>query len=114
VRSDNGGEFIAGEVKEALTAAGARPFYIDPGSPWQNGFVESFHGKLRDEFLDAETFRNIKEAQVCLEAHRRFYNEVRPHSSLRSLTPNQCRQKWQADQHTEREKAEKTDHKNGE
>ena len=94
LRSDNGGEFIASEVKEALITAGASPFYIDPGSPWQNGFVESFHGKLRDEFLDAETFRNLKEAQVCLEAHRRFYNEVRPHSSLRYLTPNQFRQQW--------------------
>lgn len=67
LRSDNGGEFIANAVKEALVAAGASPLYIDPGSPWQNGFVESFHGKLRDEFLEAETFLNIKEAQVCIE-----------------------------------------------
>lgn len=103
LRSDNGGEFIASEVKEALQAAGASPFYIDPGSPWQNGFVESFHGKLRDEFLDSETFLNIKEAQVCLEGHRRFYNEVRPHSAIRYLTPNEFRQKYQENQHAERE-----------
>ena len=114
LRSDNGGEFIANEVKEALTTAGASPFYIDPGSPWQNGFVESFHGKLRDEFLDAETFRNIGEAQVCLQGHRRFYNEVRPHSSLRYLTPNQFSKQWQANQQKETKKAENTDHKNDE
>ena len=112
LRSDNGGEFIASEVKEALTAAGAKPLYIDPGSPWQNGFVESFHGKLRDEFLEAETFRNLREAQVCLEGHRRFYNEVRPHSSLRYLTPNQFRKEQREKQQDEREKPEKQESTN--
>jgi putative transposase len=98
VRSDNGGEFIATEVKEALKAAGASPAYIDPGSPWQNGFVESFHGKLRDEFLDQETFLTVREAQVCLEGRRQFYNEVRPHSALSYLSPNAFRQKWTENQ----------------
>jgi putative transposase len=98
VRSDNGGEFIATEVKEALKEAGASPAYIDPGSPWQNGFVESFHGKLRDEFLDQETFLTVQEAQVCLEGRRQFYNEVRPHSALSYLSPNAFRQQWTENQ----------------
>jgi putative transposase len=98
VRSDNGGEFIATEVKEALKAAGASPAYIEPGSPWQNGFVESFHGKLRDEFLDQETFLTIKETQICLEQRRRFYNEVRPHSALRYMAPSAFRQQWTENQ----------------
>lgn len=106
LRSDNGGEFIATEVKEALKEAGTSPAYIEPGSPWQNGFVESFHGKLRDEFLDQETFVNIKELQVCLEGHRRFYNGVRPHSALRYQTPAAFRQKWEQKQRTEQESRE--------
>jgi len=95
LRSDNGGEFIANEVREALKTAGASPAYIDPGAPWQNGFVESFHGKLRDECLDQETFLTIREAQVCLEKHRRFYNDVRPHSALRYQTPRMFKQEWE-------------------
>jgi len=95
LRSDNGGEFIAAEVKEALRAVGATPSYIAPGSPWQNGFVESFHGKLRDECLDRETFVSVRETQVCLERHRRFYNEARPHSSLGYRTPVAFRKAWE-------------------
>jgi len=95
VRSDNGGEFIAAEVKEALIAVGAMPSYIAPGSPWQNGFVESFHGKLRDEYLDREAFVSIKESQVCLEQQRHFYNEERPHSSLGYSAPAAFRRGWQ-------------------
>lgn len=94
VRSDNGGEFIAAEVKEALRLAGATPAYIAPGSPWQNGFVESFHGKLRDECLDREVFVSVKETQVCLEGQRRFYNEERPHSSLGYASPRAFRRRW--------------------
>lgn len=94
LRSDNGGEFIALEVKAALAAVGATPSYIAPGSPWQNGFVESFHGKLRDECLDREAFLTVKETQVCLEKHRRFYNEERPHSSLGYVSPATFRRAW--------------------
>ncbi len=87
VRSDNGPEFIAQEVKEWLQEKGAAPHYIDPGSPGypcagENGFVESFHGKLRDEFLDRESFVSVAEALVRLDSQRRWYNEERPHSSL--------------------------------
>jgi transposase InsO family protein len=87
VRSDNGGEFIATEVKEVLRGAGATPSFIAPGSPWQNGFVESFHGKLRDECLDREAFASVRETQVCLEEYRRFYNAERPHSALGYVSP---------------------------
>jgi transposase InsO family protein len=95
LRSDNGGEFIAAEVVQALRAVGATPSYIAPGAPWQNGFVESFHGKLRDECLDREAFVSVKESQVCLERHRRFYNEERPHSSLEYTPPTKFRQGWE-------------------
>jgi len=98
LRSDNGGEFIASEVKTTLTAVGATPAYIAPGSPWQNGFVESFHGKLRDECLDREVFVTLTETQVCLEAHRRFYNAERPHSSLGYVSPVVFRRAWEAKQ----------------
>jgi len=94
LRSDNGGEFIALEVKAALEAVGATPSYIAPGAPWQNGFVESFHGKLRDECLDREVFLTVKETQVCLEQQRRFYNEERPHSSLGYVSPAAFRLAW--------------------
>jgi transposase InsO family protein len=98
VRSDNGGEFIAAEVKEALRAAGTTPAFIAPGSPWQNGFVESFHGKLRDECLDREVFLTVKETQVCLERQRRFYNEERPHSALGYVPPAAFRHGWDTGQ----------------
>jgi transposase InsO family protein len=103
LRSDNGGEFVAVEVKAALTAAGATPAYIAPGSPWQNGFVESFHGKLRDECLDREVFLTVKETQVCLNQHQRFYNEERPHSALGYVPPAAFRRDWEAKQARERE-----------
>ena len=92
VRSDNGPEFIAADVQEWLKESGTAPHYIDPGCPWQNGFTESFHGKLRDEFLSREVFASVREAQVRLETHRRWYNEERPHSSLKYLTPRAFRQ----------------------
>lgn len=97
VRSDNGGEFVAAEVREALRAAGATASFIAPGSPWQNGFVESFHGRLRDEFLDRETFLSLKETQVCAEGHRRFYNEERPHSALGYKAPAAFRREWEVE-----------------
>jgi len=87
VRRDNGPEFIAAEVQAWLQASGSAPHYIDPGCPWQNGVQESFHGKLRDELLDREAFASVEEVRVLLEAHRRWYNEQRPHSSLNDLPP---------------------------
>jgi len=103
LRSDQGSEFISGEVKTALAAVGATPAYIAAGSPWQNGFVESFHGKLRDECLDREAFLCVAEARVCLEMHRRFYNEERPHSSVGYVPPTRFRQAWEAVARVEKE-----------
>jgi putative transposase len=97
VRSDNGPEFIAGEVQSWLQSSGSEPHYIDPGCPWQNGFTESFHGKLRDELLDREVFASVAEAQVRLGVHRRWYNEERPHSSLKYVPPAKFAWDWQQD-----------------
>jgi putative transposase len=82
VRSDNGPEFLAKAVQEWITAVGARTAYIAPGSPWENGFIESFNARLRDELLDGEIFYSLKEAQIVIESWRRHYNTVRPHGSL--------------------------------
>jgi transposase InsO family protein len=82
VRSDNGPEFIARAVREWITAVGAKTAYIMPGSPWENGYIESFNSKLRDELLDGEIFYTLEEAKVVIESWRRHYNTVRPHSSL--------------------------------
>ena len=104
VRSDNGPEFIAGEVQDWLKDSGSAPHYIDPGCPWQNGFQESFHGKVRDELLDREVFVSVAEAQARLEAHRRWYNEERPHSSLKYLPPNKFAEEWQQRQMRQNQK----------
>lgn len=82
VRSDNGPEFVAKAVREWIASVGAKTAYIEPGSPWENGYVESFNGKLRDELLNREIFYTLKEAQVLIEAWRRHFNAVRPHSAL--------------------------------
>lgn len=82
LRSDNGTEFTAKVVREWLTRVGVKTLYIEPGSPWENGYVESFNGKLRDELLNPEIFDTLLEAQVLVERWRRHYNAVRPHSSL--------------------------------
>jgi transposase InsO family protein len=82
VRSDNGAEFIAKAVQEWITTVGAKTAYIAPGSPWENGFIESFNARLRDELLDGEIFYSLKEAKIVLESWRRHYNTVRPHGSL--------------------------------
>jgi len=79
VRSDNGPEFVA---RHWIRALGAKTAYIEPGSPWENGYCESFNSKLRDELLDSEIFYTLEEARVIIENWRRHYNEVRPHSSL--------------------------------
>jgi putative transposase len=82
IRSDNGPEFVARAVQEWITAVGAKTAYIEPGSPWENGYVESFNARLRDELLNGETFYTLHEAQVVIESWRRNYNTVRPHASL--------------------------------
>ena len=89
LRSDNGPEFVATAVLRWLTESGIDTAYIAPGKPWQNGVDESFNGKFRDECLNMEWFRSRAEAVVVIEAWRRHYNEVRPHSSLGYLTPNE-------------------------
>lgn len=91
IRSDNGPEFIAHDLRTWLMAAGAQTFYIAPGSPWNNGVGESFNSKLRDECLDAEAFSSRVEAKVVIEGWRGRYNEERPHSSLGYLTPSEFR-----------------------
>jgi transposase InsO family protein len=82
IRSDNGPEFAAVAVREWLGNLGVNTAFIEPGSPWENGYVESFNSKLRDELLDGEIFYSLKEAQILIEAWRRHYNAVRPHSAL--------------------------------
>jgi transposase InsO family protein len=82
IRSDNGPEFVAKAVREWIVAVGARTAFIEPGSPWENGYCESFNSKLRDELLNGEIFYSLAEAKVIIEAWRRYYNTERPHSSL--------------------------------
>jgi transposase InsO family protein len=82
IRSDNGPEFTAKAVRRWLARMGVKTAFIEPGSPWENGYNESFSGKLRDELLNREIFYNIKEARVVIENWRKQYNIVRPHSSL--------------------------------
>jgi len=82
IRSDNGSEFTALAVRTWLERLGVKTLYIEPGSPWENGYNESFNGRLRDEFLNGEIFYTLREAQILVERGRRHYNEVRPHSSL--------------------------------
>ena len=82
LRSDNGGEFTAQVVRDWLGRLGVTTLFIAPGSPWENGYVESLIGKLRDELLNGEIFYTLREAQVLIEGWRREYNQVRPHSSL--------------------------------
>jgi len=97
IRSDNGSEYIANQLVESLKTLEVETWHIAPGSPWQNGYCESFNGKLRDELLNGEVFYTLKEAQVILEQFRKEYNTERPHSSLKYLTPQEfkeyCRSK---------------------
>jgi putative transposase len=87
VRSDNGPEFIAEAVKRWLEASGVGSLYIEPGSPWQNAYSETFNSRLGDELLGREVFANLLEAKVLLEEHRQHYNHERPHSALGYQTP---------------------------
>ena len=82
IRSDNAPEFTAKAVREWLAHTGVGPLFIEPGSPWENGYVESFIGKLRDELLNGEIFDTLLEARAVIESWRREYNQCRPHSSL--------------------------------
>ena len=87
IRSDNGPEFVAKAVRDWLEASGVDTLFIEPGSPWENGHVESFNSRFRDEFLNRELFTCLTEAQVLAERHRVYYNLDRPHSSLGYLSP---------------------------
>jgi len=87
IRSDNGPEFTAKVVRQWLGSVGVKTLFIEPGSPWENGYNESFNGKLRDEVLNREVFSTLKEAKVVIENWRQEYNTVRPHSSLNGLPP---------------------------
>ena len=87
VRSDNGSEFVARNVRQWLGNIGVKTLYIEPGSPWENGYCESFNSKLRDELLAGEVFSTLREAKVLIERWRRHYNAVRPHSSLGHRPP---------------------------
>jgi transposase InsO family protein len=82
IRSDNGPEFTAKAVRNWLPKVGVQTLFIEPGSPWENGYCESFNGKLRDELLNGEIFYSLKEVQILTEQWRREYNTLRPHSSL--------------------------------
>jgi transposase InsO family protein len=87
IRSDNGSEFIEKELRAWLTRTGVRTTYIEPGSPWENGYIESFNGKMRDEFLNCEQLDTLYEAEVLVEQWRIHYNCFRPHSSRDYLPP---------------------------
>lgn len=97
LRSDNGPEFVAQKLKAWLADAGTQTHYIEPGSPWQNGFGESFHSRLRDECLNVEVFATLAEARVVIELWRREYNQERPHSSLGYRTPVELRRAWEVE-----------------
>jgi putative transposase len=87
IRSDNGPEFVAQAVRDWIATVGAQTAYIEPGSPWENGYCESFNARLRDELLNGEVFYSVSEARIVIEDWRRHYNQVRPHSSLGWLPP---------------------------
>ena len=87
IRSDNGPEFTAKAVRKWLNYLGVKTLFIEPGSPWENGYIESFNGKLRDELLDREIFATLKEAKILIEQWRKEYNQVRPHSAKNYRPP---------------------------
>jgi len=89
IRSDNGPEFIAAKVQQWLSENQIKTIYIDPGSPWQNGYIESFHSRFRDECLGREMFLNLREARVVISDWRLHYNQERPHSKLGYRSPNE-------------------------
>jgi transposase InsO family protein len=104
IRCDNGGEFIADAIKAYLEEENVETLYIDPGSPWQNGYVERFHGTLRTELLNLELFTSLLEAEVLATEYRSEYNDERPHSSLDDRTPAEVF--WEGMKEREREAAD--------
>lgn len=88
IRSDNGSEFTAHRLRDWLAKLEVKPLFIEPGSPWENGYIESFNGKMRDELLDGELFYTLKEAQILIERWRNTYNHIRPHSALGYRPPS--------------------------
>jgi len=97
LRMDNGPEFVALALRGLCHRRGVSTAFIEPGKPWQNGFAESFHARLRDEFLEGEVFLSVLEAQVRLGLWRRYYNDERLHSSLEYQTPSEFAARWAAD-----------------
>ena len=87
IRPDNGPEFTAKAVRNWLNPLGVKTLFIEKGSPWENGYIESFNGKMRDELLDREIFTTLEEAKVLIEQWRRHYNQVRPHSAKNYRPP---------------------------
>jgi putative transposase len=94
VRCDNGPEFVSDALKRWCVGSGATTSFIDPGAPWQNAFVESFNGRMREELLNLEVFDSLYEAKVLIEDWRVEYNDYRPHRSLRMLTPSEFAARW--------------------
>ena len=87
IRSDNGSEFIARTIQQGLKDHQIKTLYIDPGSPWQNGYIESFHSRFRDECLNREWLLNLREARIVIEDWRQHYNKKRPHSRRGYISP---------------------------
>ncbi len=97
IRSDNGPEFIAQAVRRWLEGAGVETLYIEPGAPWENPYIESFNGKLKDELIKGELFTSLLEARVLTRDHREEYDKRRPHSSLGWLTPEEFARRWKGE-----------------
>ena len=97
VRSNNGPEFIAKKLVTWMKGLQVQPLFIAPGSPWENGYCESFNGKMRYELLDGEIFYTLKEAQILIERWKRLYNTIRPHQSLgnKAPVPETCAPDWE-------------------
>lgn len=106
LRTDNGSEFVSRRTQQWLRVHGIQSALIDPGAPWQNGYVESFHSRLRDECLNREWFNNVTEARVIIDGYRRSYNTDRPHSSLGGLTPAEMRADYDTKVDSENSKPE--------
>jgi len=87
IRSDNGAEFTANRVRSWLSNLQVKPLFIEPSSSWENGYIESFNGKMRDELMNGEIFYTLKEAEILIEMWRKEYNTVRPHSALGYRSP---------------------------
>jgi transposase InsO family protein len=87
IRSDNGPEFTSKDVRKWLSRLGVKTLFIEPGSPWENGYIESFNGKLRDELLNREIFYTLAEAKILIDQWRKEYNQIRPHSALHYRPP---------------------------